>query len=112
MHIREAIGVGRLALAEAMRVDTDLVKQVEGGESYYSVIQLQLARKHLNLTHMPLSQFEVAAFKRRLYIMYDFVKDRRFDEANDMCIEMASVIDLDNGDDDLTQLHRLFEAHI
>jgi len=112
MHLREARGIGRMTLAEAMRADADLVKQVESGEAHYSPAQLRLARKHLNLTNMPLSELEVAAFKRRLYIMYDLVKDRRFHEAKDMCSEMACVLELDNCDDDLPQLHRLFEAHI
>ncbi|MCL2377913.1 MAG: hypothetical protein FWC77_02200 [Defluviitaleaceae bacterium] len=112
MRFREAKGIGRMTLARAMRVDVDLVKQVESGNAHYTNAQLRLARNYLNLTNMPLSELEVAAFKRRLYIMYDLVKDRRFNEAKEMCKEMACVLELDDCDDDLPQLYRLFEAHI
>jgi len=112
MRIREAKGVDQKVLARAMRAHVEVVRQVEGGNAHYNNAQLRHARKHLNLTNMPLTEFETATFKRRLYIMYDLVKDRRFSEAKDMCREMAYVLELDACDDDLPQLHRLFEAYI
>jgi len=95
-----------------MRTDVDFVKRAESGNAQYSKVQIQRARKHLDVMDMPLSELEIAAFKRRLYIMYDHIKDRRFDEAKAICKELAPVLKMNQYDDDLPQLHRLFEAQI
>ena len=111
-RIREAKGISQFSLSRMMRTDVDLVKRVEIGSAQYSSVQIQLAKKHLDVMDMPITEFEVAAFKKRLYIMYDHIKDRRFRKAKAMCGEMAPILKMERYDNDLPRLYRLFEAQI
>ena len=55
-------------LAEIILSSSAKISRIENGEEEYNQKELEYIRKHFELTEMPLTEFERAAFKERLYI--------------------------------------------
>ena len=108
--LREAGGISKMALADVMHTDENKVNKVEKGLAQYTDAQVVNAKKFFKIEGMPLSDFECAVYKKRLYMLHDYIRDRRFDEARALCDEMAKLINLEDCDNDLPILYRLFEV--
>lgn len=109
-QIRVARKVSKADLADAMYCDIDKVNKVEKGLSYYPDGHIQNAKKYLDIVDMPLTQFECDVCENRLYIMRDYAREGRHEEAKAMCKEKAKLVNLDACDDNLPMLYRLLEV--
>jgi len=110
MFLRKAHKVRLLDLAEAIGVSASFVYSVENRKSQYSDKMLERAKDFFNIKDMPLSQFEYDTAKIRLYVMLDYIRDSRFDEARAIIKEMTNIVNLDPCDNELPMLYRLFEV--
>jgi len=110
LQLRKAKGVTQVTLASAIYSDVSKVVNVEKGTARYAEGHMIYLKKFFDIEGMPLSEFECVVYKTRLYIFHDYVRDRRYDEANAFYSEMSKLINLDPCDDDLPVLFRLFEV--
>jgi len=109
-QLREAKKISKQALADVMYCDVSKVNNVEKGVGHYPEWHIKYAQRFFDIENMPLSEFDVAVVKKRLYLMRDYVRDRRFGEAKALCEEMAKLVNLEACDDDLPLLYRLLEV--
>ena len=109
-QLRLANGLSKTAFAAIIFADFVKVSKVEKGESSYSDDHITLALKHFDAEGMPLSEFDCATVKNRLYIMRDNTRDRLLENAREICNELAKLVNLEPCDDDLPMLYRLFEV--
>ena len=110
--LRKAHDMNQHALALEMYVDVKKIVQVENGRGKYTDIQVNFAKKQFGIVGMPLTSFECATYKERLYIFLELVKDERNNEARKMCQEMADIVNLEPCDDYLPMLFRVFEVKL
>ena len=86
------------------------MSKIEQGYNDYTAEDVRLVCVHFGIEDMPLSEIDCKAFRQRLYMWRDLMRDRRLVEAKERMGKMSAVIGLDPFDDDLPVLYRLFEA--
>ena len=109
-HFRIAKNITQAELAKVIYVSPTVISNVELGLSEYTDEQLEDIKEYLNIVGMPLSEHDCIAFKKRLYIWRDIIRDRFMAEAKEMHSNMSAVVNLDPCDRDLPVLYRLFEV--
>ena len=107
--LRKAKGINQHKLAEIIYSDVSKVIRVENGEEDYTEIQLQSIVKHFKIEGLPLTKDDCIAFKQRLYLFMDYLKDRNMIEASSIHAEIAGIVKFEPCDPDLPMLFRLFE---
>ena len=106
---RKANSMSQEELGKILSISSTQVNKVEGGYDEYTIEQVEAARKHFNIMDMPLSKHDCIAFKKRLYIWRDYIRDLRMVDAEEMHSKMSPIVNLDICDHDLPILYRLFE---
>ena len=108
--LRKAMDITQAELAEAIWTNPAKISAVENGTDEYNEEQLEAIKKYFNIVDMPLSEQDCIAFKKRLYIWRDIIRDRLMTEAKEMYGKMSAIVNLDPCDSDLPMLYRLFEV--
>ena len=108
--LRKAKGITQAELAEIILSNSAKISRVENGDEEYSQEELKAIKEHFEITEMPLTELECAAFKERLYIWRSLIRDYRISEAKELHKKMSPIINLEPCDPDLSMLYRLFEA--
>jgi len=108
--LRKAKKSNQFVFAEAIHTHPLTVSNVETGKSKYSDDCIRLAKVHLDIVDMPLTDDECKVSKVRLYLMHNHVRDDRLLDARVICDEMAKIVNLEPVDKYLPMLYRLFEV--
>jgi len=95
-------------MASSLGITVDEMKQMERGMTVCSAERLAGIRHILNAELLPLTDDEISAFRERLYIWRDMIRNRKIDEAKDLQGKIAGIVDLDV-DFELVSLYRMFE---
>ena len=111
-QLRVAKGVSRQDLAAAIFSSVDNINKVEKGLTQYSDDQLRHAKIFFDIEDMPLSEFECATARERLYVMRDYARGNRLEEAIVICEEMAKLVNLEPCDNELPMLYRSLEITV
>jgi len=106
--LRESRNVTQQELALALGVGTDEIKQMERGIVMCSAQRIAVIRNALDAEFLPLTNDEIPAFRERLYIWRDMIRNRKIDEATELQRKIAGIVDLDV-DFRLISLYRMFE---
>ena len=109
-ELREAKGISRMDLANAMFSDVGKVYKVEQGKAGYSDAQLKHLKAFFDVEDMPLTEFECDVCKKRLYVMRDYIRDRWMDNAKSLLDQYAKLVNLEPCDKELPMLYRVFEV--
>jgi len=110
MELREDKGISKAEFATVIFSNAATVSKVERGEREYSPEQRILAKRHLDIPGMPLTEKDRATAKDRLYKMRDHVRNRDFRKAREICKKYANLVNLEPVDIELSMLYRLFEV--
>ena len=108
--LRKAKGITQAELGEIILSSVAKISRVENGVEEYSQTELEALKKHFEIADMPLTKFECAAFKERLYLWRDLIRDQRMDEARKLHKKLLPLVNLEPCDPDLAMLFRLFET--
>ena len=108
--LRKAKGTTQGELGDIIWASPSGVSAVENGISEYTEEQLEAIKEYFGIVDMPLKEQDCIAFKKRLYIWRDYIRDLRIGEAKEMHSKMSAVVNLDPCDNDLPMLYRLFEV--
>lgn len=106
--LRESKNVTQQELALTLGVGIDEAKQVERGMTMCSAERIAIIRNALDAEFLPLTDDEIPAFRERLYIWRDMIRNRKIDEATELQGKIAGIVDLDV-DFGLISLYRMFE---
>ena len=110
IKLRKAKHLSKSDLAAVIYSDVNKVNKVEKGIAQYTGEQMKLIKDSFDIQHMPLTEYECAVAKERLYVMRDYARNGRLKEAKKICDEMAKLVNLEPCDNDLPMLYRLFEV--
>lgn len=108
--IRKSKNLKQIDVADAIWTSPTKISMVENGEGEYSPEQIKRFKLLVGFPDMPLTDFECAAFKNRLYYWRGLVIEGRMEEAKELYGKISQITDLDVCDNDLPILFRLFEA--
>ena len=108
--LRKYHGINQAELADIILSNADRISKIEQGHNNYTAEDLRLICVHFGIEDMPLSEIDCKAFRKRLYMWRDLIRDKKFDEAQQWQKKMAAVVNLYPCDGDLPILYRLFEV--
>lgn len=108
--LRKAVGLTQAELAEIMWSSAGKISRVENGEEEYNQEELKALKEHFGFAEMPLTELECAAFKERLHMWRDLIRDGRLDEARELHIKISPIINFEACEPDLSILFRLYEV--
>ena len=111
-YIRQSMSVSQQELSEVAGMGLANIVRAERAEYDYTPAQLEAITKHLGIEGMPLTEYERATFKERLYHWRRCIRDDKLDEARVMRKEMANIVKLDPCDDYLSMLYRIVDIHL
>lgn len=106
--LRESKNISQQALADALGSDVAKIKQMEHGVTLCDSGRVAEIREILDADFLPLLDSEIPAFRERLYIWRDMIRNRKLDEAKELQSKIAGIVDLDV-EVGLISLYSMFE---
>jgi len=110
--LRKNKGVSQLELAEIIRARQEKIVSVEKGNDEYTEVQLNAIREHFNIAGMPITGRECVAFRERLYLWRDLIRNRSTDIVKEMHREMANISNIEPYAHDLIMLYKMIEIQL
>ena len=110
--IRKAQDFSITPLAEMARISPRKIMDAEKGKAEYNEKQLASLQKVLGIEDVSLTELDRAAYKERIYIMYEQTKLKNLSEAKAIRDDMAKIIKLEPCYFNLVALFRIKVASI
>ena len=109
--LRKAKNIVQGELADAILSSSTKISLTENGTCKYSDDELEAIKKYFGMPDMPLTEFECAAFKKRLHHWHSLIGNgRAAAEAEELYKKISPITVTDPFDFDLPTLFRLFEV--
>jgi len=108
--LRKHKNMTQTELADIIWTNTSRISHIENGDNEYNQKELNDIREHFEIVGMPFTELERIAFRERLYIWRDFIRDGRMHDAKELQVKISPVLNLEPCDPDLATLYRLFEV--
>jgi len=91
-QIREAKKMTQRELADSMGYAITAVSSIETGANNCTPDALRLFREALDIKHLPLLESERQSYKDKGYNVYNFIIDRKLEEAKELLSESTRLI--------------------
>ncbi|MCL2855640.1 MAG: helix-turn-helix transcriptional regulator [Defluviitaleaceae bacterium] len=108
-EIRKYKGFKQIKFAETLGCALSKISDIENGKKHYSAHQIAALKKLMGVEGAPLTDDELAAFKKRLHVWRNYIKESRIEEGRKVQDELSIIADLPF-EKDLRIIYEIFRA--